>query len=326
MIPAPTLPRLDELSGETGYEPRVLEQVARLLGLLQDIAGDPFLGPRLALKGGTALNVFHLDVPRLSVDIDLNYVGALARETMLDEKPAIEAGLRRLLAERGYVLARQPTEHAGGKWRARFASALGGNAALQIDVGYMARQPLFGAAGMDSAMLGDMQARGIPVVDAHEVAAGKLVALMDRSVPRDLFDARSILGMDGLDRRRLKAGLLALGASSRSDWREAAAGKIRPFPPETLPALVSCLPRGYFGERAGARAWTAETIDLCREQLAPLYECSDAERAFLDGVLERGEVDAGLLDIEPEIQERIAAMPMLAWKCRHVRRHRGLGA
>lgn len=326
MIPAPTLRQLDDLSGETRYESLVLEQVARLLDLLQGIADDPFLGSRLALKGGTALNVFHLDIPRLSVDIDLNYVGALDRETMLEERPAIEAGLRRLLTERGCVLARQPTEHAGGKWRARFASALGSNATLQIDIGYMARQPLFGVKAMPSAKLGDFQARDIPVVDVHEVVAGKLVALADRSVPRDLFDARSILAMDGLDRRRLKAALLALGASSRNDWRETAAGNIRPFPSETLPALLSCLPHDYFGSRAGARAWTKETVALCRERLAPLYERSDDERAFLDGVLERGEVDADLLDIEPEVRARIAAMPMLAWKCRHVRQRQGLGA
>ncbi len=43
------------------------------------------------------------------------------------------------------------------------------------------------------------------------------------------------------------------------------------------------------------------------------------ERAFLDGVLDRGEVSAGLLDIAPEIRARVKAMPMLAWKTRHVR-------
>jgi hypothetical protein len=41
----------------------------------------------MALKGGTALNLFHFDVPRLSVDIDLNYVGAIERDTMLAENP-----------------------------------------------------------------------------------------------------------------------------------------------------------------------------------------------------------------------------------------------
>jgi len=50
-----------------------------------------------ALKGGTALNVFHLQLDRLSVDIDLNYVGALDRDTMLKERPKIEEALQRIV-------------------------------------------------------------------------------------------------------------------------------------------------------------------------------------------------------------------------------------
>jgi hypothetical protein len=37
-------------------------------------------------------------------------------------------------------------------------------------------------------------------------------------------------------------------------------------------------------------------------------------------------VEATLLDVEPDVRERIAAMPMLAWKCQHVRDRRKQGA
>ena len=43
-----------------------------LVRLLEAVRTHPFLGPRMALKGGTALNLFVLDLPRLSVDIDMN--------------------------------------------------------------------------------------------------------------------------------------------------------------------------------------------------------------------------------------------------------------
>ena len=104
------------------------------------------------LKGGTALNLFHLGLDRLSVDIDLNYVGALDRAAMETERPTVDAALDRLLASRGYGVRRRPDEHAGGKWLARYASALGGNATLELDVNYMARQPLVrhGAHGVAS--------------------------------------------------------------------------------------------------------------------------------------------------------------------------------
>ena len=69
----------EKLSAEadaTGFRPDVLEKAAQLLGLLNALPTHPALQGKLALKGGTALNLFILDVPRLSVDIDLNCVGA----------------------------------------------------------------------------------------------------------------------------------------------------------------------------------------------------------------------------------------------------------
>ena len=56
----------------TGFQPDVLEKVIHLLGLLDAIQSHPFLKGKLPLKGGTALNLFVFDVPRLSVDIDMN--------------------------------------------------------------------------------------------------------------------------------------------------------------------------------------------------------------------------------------------------------------
>lgn len=83
-----TVQTLQRLAGETGYLPDTLEKVLRLLDLLDEIAGDPMLSERLVLKGGTALNVFYLDLDRLSVDIDLNYIGALDVTTMQNETAA----------------------------------------------------------------------------------------------------------------------------------------------------------------------------------------------------------------------------------------------
>ena len=70
-------------------------------------------------------------------------------------------------------------------------------------------------------------------------------------------------------------------------------------------------------------AWTDETIARCRERFTLLFDLTASDRAFLDGVLDRGEIDADLLDIAPEIRVRNEDMPMLAWKIRHVRELRG---
>lgn len=79
-----------------GYKPEILEKVYRLLDVFQQIMSVPFLQEKLALKGGTALNLFYFEqLPRLSVDIDLNYIGAIDREKMLQEKPIILDAIHR---------------------------------------------------------------------------------------------------------------------------------------------------------------------------------------------------------------------------------------
>ena len=158
---APSTQTLQRIASDTGHQASVLEKVIRLLDVLQEIARDRVLSERFVLKGGTALNVFHLGLDRLSVDIDLNYIGALDREVMEAERPEVEVALNRLVASQGYSVRRQPEEHAGGKWIMLFASALGGNATLELDVNYMARQPLFGAACMPSIALGGMRASDV---------------------------------------------------------------------------------------------------------------------------------------------------------------------
>ena len=88
---------VDDLQREaaaTGFSVDLLEKTGHLLGLLDAIRSHPFLGPRVALKGGTALNLFIFDAPRLSVDIDLNYVGTSQREVMLAERPLVDQAVQ----------------------------------------------------------------------------------------------------------------------------------------------------------------------------------------------------------------------------------------
>ena len=108
----------------TGFQPDVLEKVIHLLGLLDAIRSHPFLKGKLALKGGTALNLFVFDVPRLSVDIDLNYVGAETTQAMLDERPLIEEAMEAVFSREDLSIRRIPQAHAGGKWSLRYPGRL----------------------------------------------------------------------------------------------------------------------------------------------------------------------------------------------------------
>jgi predicted nucleotidyltransferase component of viral defense system len=77
------------IADATGFDAVQLEKVIRLRQVLIEFRKHPFLQKRLVLKGGTAINLFYLELARLSVDIDLNYIGQLDREAMQRERPEI---------------------------------------------------------------------------------------------------------------------------------------------------------------------------------------------------------------------------------------------
>ena len=138
-----SLTDIQRLAGTAGFRAETLEKVLLLLDLLDAIRAHPFAGPRVVLKGGTALNLFALDIPRLSVDIDLNYIGAVDRATMEKERPLVDRDLRAACERTGVTVKRIPTEHAGGKWRLSFVAAAGGTGTLELDVNYILRAPLW---------------------------------------------------------------------------------------------------------------------------------------------------------------------------------------
>jgi hypothetical protein len=88
---------LQDLAAERQLQPATLERVIRLIDILDAFGADRLIGPRIALKGGTALNVFHSDLDRLSVDIDINYVGAIEKERMDADRSGLEDRISRLM-------------------------------------------------------------------------------------------------------------------------------------------------------------------------------------------------------------------------------------
>ncbi len=188
----------------TGFRPEPLEKVLHLIELLEGLRSHPYLRTRIALKGGTALNLFVFDLPRLSIDIDLNYIGSADRETMLAERPRVEQAIRAVCQRSGIEIRRLPKEHAGGKWRLSYNRVAGGSGALELDVNFMLRTPLWPPSLLDSRPVGSFAATSVPVLDLHELAAGKLAALFGRTACRDLFDVRELLRSATIDRERLR--------------------------------------------------------------------------------------------------------------------------
>lgn len=321
----PSKERLLAAAGETAFDARSLERVYRLVDLLEGMREHSYLKGRWVLKGGTALNLFLFDVPRLSVDIDVNYIGSAEREVMLSERPTLEKALQAVFGRHGLTVRRAAAadEHAGGKWSLRYESVLGQGGNLEIDLNYLLRIPLWPPTAMTSQKLGGVQVDGIPVLDLHELAAGKLAALLSRHAARDLFDAHRLLGDQRVDRERLRTAFVLYGAMSRKDWRTVQESDADFDLRELRDQLIPLLRNGGKEVTKSPDAWAKTLLEECRERLKAILPLSAQEKKFLDGILDRGEVDPALLTADTALADRILAHPGLQWKALNVRQFKG---
>lgn len=87
------------LAQELNVQKQTLEKVLRLIDVLDFINTDKYLKEKLALKGGTAINLTFYNYLRLSVDIDLDYIGSIDREQMIIDRGLIETKLLNYMQE-----------------------------------------------------------------------------------------------------------------------------------------------------------------------------------------------------------------------------------
>ena len=302
-------------ANETGFRPEIMEKVWYLMAILDGISVHPFLKERLVLKGGTALNLFFFDLPRLSVDIDLNYIGQLDRQKMLLERPEIEKALEAVFQREGLTIRRIPEKHAGGKWQLRYASALGGNGNLEVDLNYMFRMPLYGIHKKRSHSIGTRKTKEIPLLDLHELGAGKLSALFGRHASRDLFDAHQLLTKCSLDIERLRLACLVYGAMGTKDWRQIVGDEIHFDERELKDQLIPVLRKRTF-RNDDWLGWTNQLLADCKTALKPLFPLKEHEKAFLQSLFEHGRVDAALITDDHNLIEKIDTYPLLQWKAK----------
>ncbi|MDP3445988.1 MAG: nucleotidyl transferase AbiEii/AbiGii toxin family protein, partial [Ignavibacteria bacterium] len=190
--------------------PEILEKVWHLLDILREISKNETLSSQFALKGGTALNLFYLNVPRLSVDIDLNYIGSSSLQMVKQVRPGLEKILESIYTAKGMSVRNAVTAHAGGKYQLRYPSVLNeGHGTLEVDLNYMFRIPLFEPQKLTSTPIGSRSGENILVVAFEEVIAGKLCALLNRKAARDIFDTYSILFHTQYEVAKLKTAFLA---------------------------------------------------------------------------------------------------------------------
>jgi predicted nucleotidyltransferase component of viral defense system len=165
--------------------------------LLLDIAPAVFKPPRFAMKGGTALNLFVQDMPRLSVDIDVVFTDySLDRESALKAISADLGVVKAEISAMGYR-AVLPTTKSGDDVKL-LVDASGLRAKIEVNFVFrgtvlpVVRKPLVQAA--QDLFTTEIN---VPVLETAELYGSKLVAAMDRQHARDIFDVMKMLDKFG---------------------------------------------------------------------------------------------------------------------------------
>lgn len=176
-----------EAALKTGFIRDNLEKVMRLIGLLEVIFSSAFSN-QLVLKGGTAINLFYAGMPRLSVDIDLDYVG-LDRDAMLADKAAIKDWLSAVSFGMGYRISDHSKEtHALDSYVLSYANTGGNSDNIKVEINFLDRTHILPLEKKTIAAFGYSSSVQVAVLAKEELYASKIAALVSRGKPRDLFD------------------------------------------------------------------------------------------------------------------------------------------
>lgn len=273
-------------------------QVRLLMRLIPIVARETCF----VLKGGTAINLFVRDLPRLSVDIDLMYLPMHERSEALVE---IDAAMKRIktsaLAD---LRGARVTEnvHDGAILR---LLVMAEGTQVKIEVSPVLRGVVYEPfiAPVTEAVEEVFGFAETNVVSFEDLFAGKLVAALDRQHPRDLFDVRGLLTHEGLSDELREAFIIYLLSHNRPMG-------------EVLSGRVKDLANEY---RNGFEGMTEEVIAI-EELIKTQHEMiktliggmPDHHRAFLIG-FERGEPDWSLLRIS-----HVAELPAIRWRQRNL--------
>ena len=185
------------------------KQVELLLDVLPIIQQDN----RFALKGGTAINLFHRNMPRLSVDIDLTYLPLEPRDVFLDNLTQAMASFTYAAEAKGLVVnQRLQTQHI-------VKLIISNNSTtIKVEPNTILRGSVFPTCETELVNVAQdefLQTQTVKMLSIADLYGGKICAALDRQHPRDLFDIKLLLENEGITTPIRQAFIVYLASGSR---------------------------------------------------------------------------------------------------------------
>ena len=226
---------LGRMATESGFVRDTFEKVLRLKEILKFLNKDKFLREHLLLKGGTAINLTVFNLPRLSVDIDMDYTPNDTREDMLECRAKITDIIKEYMESEGYQLSEASRfSHSLDAFHYNYQNAGGNRDMIKIELNYSLRAHIF--EPVYSSILPETfdDRMKIRIVDPMEIFAAKGNALITRAAA-----GICMIGAICCLRVSLKNSVICLENAFYFIWRFQQIRLINHLTPQLLTHLIS---------------------------------------------------------------------------------------
>ena len=180
---------LSEKAKELNVVRDTFEKVCRLQEILWFIDSSDLLKNSFALKGGTAINLVLFDLPRLSVDIDLDFTGSCTLDEMIEQREDINRLLAKYMTAEGYTLSQKSkSRHSLDSFVYEYVNSAGIKDNIKIEPNYSLRSHILPIESRAVTSENFGKEYHVNMLSPVEIYATKTVALLTRGAARDLYD------------------------------------------------------------------------------------------------------------------------------------------
>ncbi len=305
---------LDVLATNTSFLRDNLEKVLRLCDILQYINSNPLLYNHLALKGGTAINLVVFNLPRLSVDIDLDFTKQSTREEMFKLREQINNDIAKYMISQSYQInPSSKNPHSLDSWVFFYQNAAGNIDNIKIEINYSMRNHVFEPINKEVNIASLSVRFQVRVLDNKELFGSKIKALIERTAARDLYDVYTMLEQgifsDSEQQilRKIVLFYLAVGGNTPplNAYKFDAIDNLNfnQIKRKLIPVLKKSDKFDFESAKREIKMY-----------LTALMMLSDNEKLFVEK-FNKNKYHPELLFDELEIVDRIKNHPMAIWKC-----------
>ena len=301
-----------EIAQKSGFIANNTEKVIRLLDVLKFINEElNRISHQLILKGGTAINLIYTNLTRLSVDIDLDYVGSLEKEQTLKDRERILESLDNYMLKEGYSVSSKSRGSAILVSRTyAYINAYGNRDNIKVEINFIDRIHILPIVNRKINYFDKEVMTKAPLEE--ELFAMKICALIDRSKPRDLYDTfrlkNDFLNLEKDKLRKLTVFYLSLDGIfelNENSFKGIEAVSKDSIKKELLPVLKK-------SEKLNLEAIKQEVINFLQDLLV----LNSDETKYLEE-FSKGTFNPSLL-FDVCSAERAAKHPMAKWRINNI--------